>query len=100
NSGVFSPLTWLRKTHTERSERSFFVGTSASCVFAQPRSKAAFRNPMHEGMKAKIWCPRPESNWHALRRGIFLPLRLSPPSLDKQRSWSGARLHLSLSAVG
>jgi hypothetical protein len=25
------------------------------------------------------WCPRPESNRHALRRGIFLPLRLSPP---------------------
>ncbi len=47
------------------------------------------------------WCPRPESNRHALRRGIFFPLRLSPPpSPKKRRSWAGARLHHSLSAVG
>ena len=28
---------------------------------------------------ASYWCPRPESNRYALRRGIFFPLRLSPP---------------------
>src|SRR6478609_11905484 len=31
-------------------------------------------------------------------RGIFLPLRLSPPA--QGCSWSGARLHHSLAAVG
>ena len=45
------------------------------------------------------WCPRPESNRHAFRRGIFLPLRLSPPA-HTRCSWSGARLHHSLAAVG
>ena len=48
-----------------------------------------------------MWCPGPESNRHALRRGIFFPLRLSPPSPPKRRrSWAGARLHHSLSALG
>jgi len=47
------------------------------------------------------WCPRPESNRHALRRGIFFPLRFSPlPSPKKRRSLAGARLHHSLSALG
>ena len=45
------------------------------------------------------WCPRPESNRHALRRGIFFPLRLSPPARGRC-SWAGARLHHSLAAVG
>ena len=28
-----------------------------------------------------VWCPEPESNWHALRRGILSPVRLPiPPS--------------------
>lgn len=48
-----------------------------------------------------VWYPRPESNRQALRRGIFFPLRLSPPpSPKKRRSWAGARLHRSLSALG
>ncbi|KAG0892122.1 hypothetical protein G6F32_017463 [Rhizopus arrhizus] len=32
-------------------------------------------------------------------RGIFLPLRLSPPA-RKRCSWSGARLHHRLAALG
>lgn len=47
------------------------------------------------------WCPRSDSNRQALRRRIFFPLRLSPPSCARAgRLWSGARLHPSLSAVG
>lgn len=34
------------------------------------------------------WCAWPESNRHDSRRGIFLPLRLSPPACDGC-SWSG-----------
>ena len=57
--------------------------------------------PLREQGWLPNWCPRPESNRHALRRGIFFPLRLSPPpSPKKQRSWAGARLHHSLSALG
>ena len=57
--------------------------------------------PLREQGRLPNWCPRPESNRHALRRGIFFPLRLSPPPLPKKRrSWAGARLHHSLSALG
>ena len=45
------------------------------------------------------WCPRPESNRHAFRRGIFFPLRLSPPA-RMRCSWAGARLHHRLAALG
>jgi len=57
--------------------------------------------PLHEQGRLGVWCPGPESNRHALRRGIFFPLRLSPPPPRKRRrSWAGARLHHSLSALG
>ena len=57
--------------------------------------------PLQRQGRLPNWCPRPESNRHALRRGIFFPLRLSPPpSPKKRRSWAGARLHHSLSALG
>ena len=35
----------------------------------------------------RIWCAQPGSNRHDRSRGIFLPLRLSPPS--GRCSWSG-----------
>jgi len=54
---------------------------------------------LREQRRLYDWCPRPESNRHALRRGIFFPLRLSPPARWRC-SWSGARLHHSLAAVG
>ena len=32
-------------------------------------------------LQTTIWCPEPDSNWHALRRGILNPVRLPiPPS--------------------
>ena len=50
------------------------------------------------------WCLRPESNRHALRPGIFFPLRLSPPAAFRagksRRSWAGARLRPGLAALG
>ena len=55
--------------------------------------------PLQRQGRLPNWCPRPESNRHAFRRGIFLPLRLSPPA-HTRCSWSGARLHHSLAAVG
>jgi len=46
----------------------------------------------------------PEAGFEPARprgRGIFVPLRLSPPPLaSRRRSWSGARLHPGLAAVG
>src|SRR3954464_7139123 len=34
------------------------------------------------------WCPRPDSNWHALRRRILNPLRLPISSRGrKKRRW-------------
>jgi len=45
----------------------------------------------------------PEAGFEPARprgRGIFVPLRLSPPPLaSRRRSWSGARLHPGLAAV-
>ena len=49
--------------------------------------------------RLSYWCPRPESNRHAFRRGIFFPLRLSPPA-RMRCSWAGARLHHRLAALG
>ena len=51
---------------------------------------------------APQWGVVPETGIEPVRpcgRGIFLPLRLSPPA-RKRRSWSGARLHHSLLALG
>jgi len=70
----------------------------ASCGKALPHASEERSVCLHVHLG---WCPRPESNRHALRRGIFFPLRLSPPpSPKKRRSWAGARLHHSLSALG
>ncbi len=44
--------------------------------------------PLQTQERLPNWCPRPESNRHALRRGIFLPLRLSPPAHALFVVWS------------
>ena len=68
-------------------------------MLIQRRNKKVRKSLNSSGLSR--WCPGPESNRHALRRGIFFPLRLSPPpSPKKRRSWAGARLHHSLSALG
>ena len=61
------------------------------------RNHGVGRGVRRYSIKLNRWCPRPESNRHASRRGIFLPLRLSPPLAG---SWSGARLHHGLATVG
>src|SRR5260221_2380812 len=50
----------------------------------------AKRRPIKPALRYCLldWCPGPESNRHALRRGIFLPLRLSPPELPLFVVWS------------
>jgi len=51
---------------------------------------------------APQWGVVPETGIEPVRpcgRGIFLPLRLSPPARERC-SWSGARLHHSLAALG
>ena len=52
--------------------------TSQAGFSLPPMLGADKKKPFHR-WKGLWWCPGPESNRHALRRGIFLPLRLSPP---------------------
>ncbi len=81
--------------------------TVVQSILGLPPENFIRSGPVRSGTGLLLSQPQqmvPEAGFEPARpggRGIFVPLRLSPPPLgNRRRSWSGARLHPGLAAVG